>query len=384
MLLLEHDAKEFVHRKGIPIPDGIFVEGDSIQFDTPAGPGPWVVKAQVSVGGRGKAGGIGFAKSATEIVEFVEEKAGMSIKGHKICGFRIEQRIRYIHEIYLSLLVDPSNGGIRILLSAQGGVDVEENVHRADEMLTATSQPDKMTLVKVALELLRKLPLDIGEALAPAIAPLCHIFIESDATLLEINPLFILSDGTWVAGDLKMAIDENAFPRQAELAQIVLNRPDVYRETVFKLTHEFDYIEIDPKGQIGLLTTGAGLSMMLVDEMLRAGRRPFNFCDVRTGLLRGSPTRLIEVLRQFTRRPDMTAILVNIFAGITDLEEFAKLLLEALDAVPEITVPVIARLIGNNFEAAQRLIEQSGRSITVEMDLDRALCLAITETGIAA
>jgi succinyl-CoA synthetase beta subunit len=124
--------------------------------------------------------------------------------------------------------------------------------------------------------------------------------------------------------------------------------------------------------------------MMLIDEMLQAGRHPFNFCDVRTGLLRGSPTRLIEVLKQFARGPNISVVLVNIFAGITDLGEFAQLLLQALDAVPEITVPIVARLIGNNFAAAKTLIEQTGRPITVEVDLDQALKLAIGQAGVTA
>jgi succinyl-CoA synthetase beta subunit len=232
--------------------------------------------------------------------------------------------------------------------------------------------------------LLPKLPDELQQPFAAAIVSLAAEFIALDATLLEVNPLFVLADGTWIAGDMKLALDENAFPRQPELERVVRSRPTVYREANFKLDHDFDYVEIDREGQIGLLTTGAGLSMMLIDEMLQAGRRPFNFCDVRTGLLRGSPTRLIEVLKQFAHGPNISVVLVNIFAGITDLGEFAQLLLQALDAVPEITVPIVARLIGNNFAAAKALIEQTGRPITVEVDLDQALKLAIGHAGVTA
>jgi succinyl-CoA synthetase beta subunit len=209
-------------------------------------------------------------------------------------------------------------------------------------------------------------------------------FIAFDATLLEVNPLFVLADGSWVAGDMKLGVDENAFERQPEMEAVVRSRPDAYPEANFKLVHEFDYVRIDPKGQIGLLTTGAGLSMMLIDEMLQAGRRPYNFCDVRTGLLRGSPRRLIDVLQEFTRGPEICVVFVNIFAGITDLGEFADLLLQALDATPQIKVPVVARLIGNNFEAAKTKLEASGRAVTLEMDLDKALKLAVGHAGAAA
>ena len=121
--------------------------------------------------------------------------------------------------------------------------------------------------------------------------------------------------------------------------------------------------------------------MMLIDEMLQAERRPFNFCDVRTGLLRGSPRRLIDVLDAFKDGPDISVVLVNVFAGITDLGEFADLLLQALDGAPHIKVPVVARLIGNNFEAARERIASSGRDIVLEMDLDKALKLAVDHAG---
>jgi succinyl-CoA synthetase beta subunit len=345
------------------------------------GQGSWVVKAQVGVGGRGKAGGVGFADSASEAADFIRAHADQSIKGHKIAGFRVEQKIDFVREIYLAFMVDAAERGVRVLLSADGGMDIEEH---AGTMLTAVSAPDEASLVAAASSLLAGLPDELQSPLQGAIAALARMFIDLDATLLEINPLFVLADGGWIAGDMKLGVDESAFPRQPELERIVRARPEAYLESVFKLDHDFDYVGLDAHGQVGLLTTGAGLSMMLIDEMLQAGRRPYNFCDVRTGQLRGSPARLIEVLRQFTRGSDISVVLVNVFAGITDLGEFAQLLLDALDAVPEIKVPVVARLIGNNFEAARLLIEQSGRPITVELDLDKALKLAIEQAGVAA
>ncbi|HEY0198448.1 MAG TPA: ATP-grasp domain-containing protein [Rhodanobacter sp.] len=384
MLLLEHDAKELAHDRGIPVPAGIFVDAQSVDTLHLDGAGPWVVKAQVRAGGRGKAGGVSFAATPQEVADFVRTHAGSAIKGQPIAGFRVEQKVDFIHEVYLSFMVDAAQRGIRVLLSAHGGMDVEEHAHQADAMLTTVAAPDEASLVAAASGLLHKLPHTLQQPVASAVAALAAAFIAFDATLLEVNPLFVLADGTWIAGDMKLALDENALPRQHELERAVRSRPQVYREANFKLEHDFDYVEIDSHGQVGLLTTGAGLSMMLIDEMLQAGRRPFNFCDVRTGLLRGSPTRLIEVLRQFTQGPEISVVLVNIFAGITDLGEFAQLLLQALDAVPEITVPIVARLIGNNFEAAKTLIAQSGRPITVEMDLDKALKLAIDQAGVVA
>jgi succinyl-CoA synthetase beta subunit len=384
LLLLEHDAKELVRSRGIPVPPGIFVDSQSVDDMQLEGTGAWVVKAQVRAGGRGKAGGVGFAASTDEVVDFIRNHANASIKGQAVAGFRIEQKIAFTHEVYLSFVIDPAQRGVRVLLSAHGGMDVEDHAQQQDAMLTTVAAPDEASLVAAASALLPKLPDELHQPLSAAIVSLAAAFIAFDATLLEVNPLFVLADGTWIAGDMKLALDENAFSRQPELEHVVRSRPTVYREANFKLDHDFDYVEIDREGQIGMLTTGAGLSMMLIDEMLQAGRHPFNFCDVRTGLLRGSPTRLIEVLKQFARGPNISVVLVNIFAGITDLGEFAQLLLQALDAVPEITVPIVARLIGNNFAAAKTLIEQTGRPITVEVDLDQALKLAIGQAGVTA
>ena len=384
MLLLEHDAKQLAETMGVPIPAGVFVTTSDVDTATLPGDGPWVVKAQVGVGGRGKSGGVGFAGSRAEVARFVRENAGKAIKGHSIAGFRVETKVAFVREVYLSFMIDAAERGVRILVSAEGGVDIEAHADEPGAMLTALAPPSVDALIAAGATLTGQLPPDIRKAIGEAIAALAAVFIALDCTLLEVNPLFVLADGSWVAGDMKLGVDENAFERQPELEAVVRARPRAYPEANFKLAHEFDYVRIDPHGQIGLLTTGAGLSMMLIDEMLQAGRRPYNFCDVRTGLLRGSPRRLIDVLHEFTRGPDISVVFVNIFAGITDLGEFADLLLQALDAVPEIKVPVVARLIGNNFEGARAQLEASGRAITLEMDLDEALKLAVKHAGLAA
>lgn len=383
MMLLEHDAKEFAATRGIPVPGGVFLSDGAGATAASLGKGPWVVKGQAAVGGRGKAGAIRRAGSVAEVAEIVAALTGMRIKGHLVHGCRVEQQVKFTHEVYLSFMVDAAERGIRVMLSAEGGIDIEAAAHREGAMRTAVAPPERAALMAAALGLVDGLPAPVTAALEDAIPRLARLFLDSEAMLLEINPLFVLQGGGWVAGDCKLSIDENVLGRQPDLEAIVLGRPDAYREAVFKLTHGFDCVTIDPNGQIGLLTTGAGLSMMLIDEMLNAGRKPFNFCDVRSGLLRGSPERLIQVLKLFVQGPNLKAVLVNIFAGITDLEEFARLLLEALDAVPTLKVPVVARLIGNNFEAARKLIESSGRPVTVEMDLDRAMSLVLAKAGAA-
>jgi succinyl-CoA synthetase beta subunit len=384
MLLLEHDAKVIAEKKGIPVPAGVFVTAASVESLIAPGPGPWVVKAQVGVGGRGKAGGVGFANTVDEIASFIDAHRDAKIKGHRIAGFRIEEKVAFVREAFLSFMVDAACRSVRVLLSAQGGVDIEEHARQEDAMLSAIAPPETGALIAAGETLVAKLPADIQPAISAAIAAFAPLFIEFDAKLLEVNPLFVRADGSWIAGDMKLDVDENAFHRQPALEAAVRARPDAYPEANFKLQHDFDYVRLDPDGQIGLLTTGAGLSMMLIDEILQAGQYPYNFCDVRSGLLRGNPRRLIDVLKALAEGPEISVVFVNIFAGITDLGEFADLLLQALDAVPQIKVPVVARLIGNNFEAARTRLSQGSRSITLEMDLDTALQRVLEFSKVAA
>jgi succinyl-CoA synthetase beta subunit len=150
-------------------------------------------------------------------------------------------------------------------------------------------------------------------------------------------------------------------------------RAHAYPETELKRQHGFDYVVVDPAGEIGLLTTGAGLSMMLIDELREAGLKPYNFLDIRTGGLRGETARLVQVLDWIAHGRAIRVVLVNIFAGITDLAEFSRLLVAALAAVPRLRVPVVARLVGNGLPAARAVLAAAG--IALYTDLDEALAV---------
>ena len=193
--------------------------------------------------------------------------------------------------------------------------------------------------------------------------------------------MFVHDDGGWVAGDAKMVIDENALFRQPAVSKFIDLRDPVYWETQAKRDHGFDYVEIDPQGEIGLLTTGAGLSMMLVDELIGAGLKPFNFLDLRSGGLRGDPSRIIQVMNWMADGPNVGVVLVNIFAGVTHLGEFTELLLQAFRETPRLKVPVVARLVGNGLDDARKIIEDSGEPIPLEPDLAKAIALASSHLG---
>jgi succinyl-CoA synthetase beta subunit len=254
-------------------------------------------------------------------------------------------------------------------VSESGGVDIEALSH--DLIRSETVGADVASITAAVERLVTGMARHKAQAIRAAGSALARVFVEREAVLIEINPLFVRLDGTWVAGDAKIVTDDNALERQPELRALVAKRSAVYPEVALKLNHGFDYVVVDPQGEIGLLTTGAGLSMMLIDELRAAGLKPFNFLDIRTGGLRGETTRLVKVLQWLGEAPRVRVVLINIFAGITDLGEFSKLLVAAIAEAPALKVPVVARLVGNGIAAAREVLGEAG--IALHTDLDAAL-----------
>jgi succinyl-CoA synthetase beta subunit len=288
---------------------------------------------------------------------------------------RIEQRVDFAQEAYLSFSIDAAAASIRLMVADKGGVDVEALAAGAGGVRSALAEPDH--LADAARETCVDLAPPFQLPLRDAATRLADIFLRYEATLLEVNPLFILPDGSWTVGDLKLVIDDDALVRQPAIRALVDEHPGAYPENARKLAHGFDYVEIDPDGDIALITTGAGLSMKLIDELVSQGHRPINFCDIRSGQFRGDPARLVAVMRWIAARPRVGVVLVNIFAGITDLGEFARLLVQASAQVPELRVPIVARLIGRNLDEARRILGASSLPVTVEPDLERAVQRAL-------
>ncbi len=369
MYLLEHDAKELLARHGITVPAGRLI-GREETIDRPALPaGPWVVKGQIPAGGRGKAGIIKRAATPQEISGHASAILGATVKGHTVEAVRIEQQVDHTAEAYVGFLLDAASGGVRVIVSSSGGMDIEQ-VPR-DRIHTAIAAPEVPALVECVRELARHLTGDVSTAVADAGARLARTFLDLECLLIEINPLFVQAGGGWVAGDAKVVTDDNALLRQKELEALVKARPAAYPDVARKHEHDFDYVVVDPKGEIGLLTTGAGLSMMLIDEMRKAGLKPYNFLDIRTGALRGETTRIVKVLTWLSRAPSVRVLLVNIFGGIANMGEFSKLLVAALGEVPALKVPVVARLVGNGLPDARGVLKAAG--IELYTDLDEAL-----------
>jgi succinyl-CoA synthetase beta subunit len=366
MFLLEHDAKTLLARHDVTTPAGLIVENaqDIASMELPAG--PWVVKGQIAAGGRGKAGIIRKAATREATARAAGDMLGTIVKGHKIGAVRIEQQVQQAEEAYVALLLDAAAGGVRVIMSPRGGMDIE--AVPPEDIRSAVAALDTEAIVECVREIAGAWPDAKGRALREAGERLAEVFVAREAMLVEINPLFVRSDGGWVAGDAKLVTDDNALERQPEIKALLERRASAYPEAAIKLEHGFDYVVVDPDGEIGLLTTGAGLSMMLIDELRQQGLKPYNFLDVRTGGMRGNPGRLVSVLRWMTAGRKIRVLLINIFAGITDLGEFSRLLVTALRMVPELHVPVVARLVGNGLPEARPLLEAGGVHLYTDLD----------------
>jgi succinyl-CoA synthetase beta subunit len=368
MLLIEADGKALLAEQGIAIPAGRLVTAADITAPPPEN-GPWMVKAQVPVGGRGKVGGIRRCGTAGDVAATVRAMLGTRLKGHVVEACLVETALTGT-ERYIAMMVDPPSYGVRVIYLAGGGVDVEQAGGSARAGLLCA--PEYGAIAAALDRLLDDEPQDARTHIASVGHRLADLLLSRELALAEINPLFVRPDGC-VAGDAKVVVDLNATHRQPRIANIIATRPSIYADANRKLNEGFDYAELNSEGEIGLVTTGAGLSMMLIDELTAQGLHPLNFCDLRSGQLRGDPRRLLRVLEWIVARPSVRVVLVNIFAGITDLGEFASLLADAMAQSPNLHVPVVARLVGRGAVDARRVLAERCPEVMVEEDLLAAL-----------
>jgi succinyl-CoA synthetase beta subunit len=364
VLLIEADGKALLAEHGVAVPEGVLVTDIQVEL---SGTGPWMVKAQVPVGGRGRLGGVVRCSSPADVAAAVRRLLGTRLRGHQVEVCLIEQAT-IGEERYLGIMVDAASYGLRVIYSRQGGIDIEQS-GAAHGRLCA---PHPGAAAEALAELIADEPGAWRGHIAAVGRKLANMLIQRELALAEINPLFVSAPGC-VAGDAKLVVDLSALERQPRIASMIAARPAIYADANRKLLEGFDYVELDPTGEIGLVTTGAGLSMMLIDELTARGSRPLNFCDIRTSQMRGSPARLMRVLEWIASRPSLRAVLVNIFAGITDLAEFAGLLATAIEQNPGLREPVVARLVGRGAADALRILAERQPGMMVTEDLDEAL-----------
>ena len=357
MDLVEYQGKQYFARYGLPISPGEVANSVGEAEAAAARLGyPVVVKAQVQVGGRGKAGGIKLANSAAEVAEHATAILGMVIKGHVVRRLWIEKATDIAKEYYASFTLDRSAKLHLAMVSARGGVDIEQVVEEDPDAIARlhVNPLDGVTLEQMR-ELVDRAGLDLAarEGAAEILVKLYKCYIEGDADLVEINPLVLTTDGEVRVLDAKVTLDDDAAFRHPEWAEIENMGESSERERLAK-AKGLSYIPLD--GTVGIIANGAGLAMSTVDMVSQVGGRAANFLDVGGGADEDGMASALEVINL---DPSVRAILVNIFGGIVRCDEVARGIVAALDRV-DITSQIVLRLDGTNAAEARQIIAARG------------------------
>jgi succinyl-CoA synthetase beta subunit len=351
--LYEYQARDLFEKHNVPVLLGAVATTADQAHDAAAKMGgKVVVKAQVKVGGRGKAGGVKLAVDANDAKEKAGAILGMDIKGHTVHKVMIAQAAPIADEYYVSILLDRSNRTFLVMASVAGGMDIEEVAHTAPEKLAKVpvSAVDGISLAK-AKEIVTqaKFPADVAEQVADVLVKLWETFQSEDATLVEVNPLVKTEDGRVVALDGKVTLDENADFRQPDHEALVDHDTANALEAAAK-EKGLNYVKLD-NGQVGIIGNGAGLVMSTLDVVAYAGEkfggmRPANFLDIGGG---ASAQVMADGLSIILGDSDVKSVLVNVFGGITACDAVANGIVQALELLgPKATKPIVVRLDGNN------------------------------------
>lgn len=314
-----------------------------------------VVKAQVHVGGRGKAGGIQVARTPAEAEAAAGRILGMEIKGIPVRRVLVAEAVEIAREFYLGAVMDRAARRVVMMASAEGGVEIETVAREKPEAIVRVAADPFLGLRDYhARQLAFGMGLSGPQALTfvPIATTLYRVFVENDATLAEINPLVLTSDGQWRALDSKMLLDDSAAPRHPEWE--AMRDPDTEAPAeVQARAHDISYVKLD--GEIGCMVNGAGLAMATMDMTKLFGGSPANFLDIGGG---AKADKVAAALRIILADPNVKVVLFNIFGGITRCDEVAMGILAALDDV-KVDLPMVVRLVGTNEEEGRRLIDQA-------------------------
>jgi succinyl-CoA synthetase beta subunit len=354
--LLEYQAKEVLASLGIPIPPGAVARNPDQAAAAFARLGPIAVKAQVPVGGRGKAGGIKLAKTEAEARDAAQQIIGMDIKGFKVPLVYCEAALDIEREIYVGFTVDRDARANILLLSARGGMDIEQVADESPEAIArAYPNPWRGPLDFELAQLVYDTGLgDLARQLIALMKKLYRAIPEYDALTAEINPLVVTKSGEVVAGDAKLEIDDNAAWRHKDLDEKygAVLEGDPY-EVEAKKRH-LTYVSLD--GDIGIIGNGAGLCMSTLDLVQRAGGRAANFCDIGGG----AKAEVVEnALAVILMNPKVKGVLINVFGGITRGDEVAKGIVTARDNL-HMKLPLVVRMSGTREEEGREILRQNG------------------------
>ena len=355
MKLFEFQAKELFARSGIPVPRGRMASTPDEAATIAAELGRCVVKAQAHAGGRGKAGLIKLANSPDEARQHAAMILGQTFKGFVIQRLLVEEAVSAASEYYLAITIDRTTKGPMMMLSAEGGVEIEEVAEKTPEKIIKTAIDPSFGLFDFQLrDVVEQAELDPkASRQVQAIAhKLYRSFCDNDASLAEINPLMVTTDGAVIAADAKVDLDDNALFRHEDL---LIYKEEAEEDPIEAEAHRrgVTYVRLD--GNIGIIGNGAGLVMTTLDLVTREGGRPANFLDIGGGARAESVTQALEIVLM---DPNVTGILFNIFGGITRGDEVAKGVLEGTSKI-DIKVPIVVRMAGTMAEEGLALLKGS-------------------------
>jgi len=393
MNLHEFQSKSILKQYGVPVPEGVLAhtEEEAVRaaeyLQGVTGTDKWVIKAQVHAGGRGKGGGVKVAKSVEEVRQMASKIIGMklvtpqtSAAGKLVRKVYVEQNIFYPgpsqpSEIYMSLLLNRQKGHIVLMYSPRGGMDIETVAEETPEQIFTEEIDPKIGLQAFQS---RKVAFNLGlkdeayKNMVKFVPALYKAYEGSDASLIEINPVFKTSDNKILAADAKIVIDNNALYRHPDIASM----RDFDEEDPIEVEatrHDLNYVKLN--GNVGCMVNGAGLAMATMDIIKLSGGDPANFLDVGGS---ANAKRVEEGFRIILKDPAVKAILVNIFGGIVRCDRVAQGVVDAYKNIGKIDVPIIVRLQGTNAAEGKKLIDESGLKVHSAITLKEAADLVTT------
>ena len=373
MNLFEYQGKRLYKDFSIPTPKSIFISNISEINENHELNYPLVVKAQVQVGGRGKAGGIKVANSFDELVKFSNEILGMDIKGHLVESLLIEEASTILEEYYISFTLDRSEKEYLMMLSAKGGMDIEEVAeNNPEDLIKLYISPSKGLNSESITKAIKdaKLNEDFEDELKDVVSKLYSLFVDGDCDLVEVNPLAITDKGV-SALDSKVSLDMNAIYRHDNFGEFESEIPIPVSEQ-FAKEKNLNFIKLD--GSVGIIGNGAGLVMSTLDVVSEHGGMAANFLDIGGGAKAETVTAALEVLES---EDNVKSVLINIFGGITRCDLVANGIVEATKG-KNLKWPIIVRLDGTNSkEGLSILMNNSNENITISSSMDEAAKLAV-------
>ena len=372
MDLFEYQARDLFEKHGVPVLAGIVATTpEEAKAAAEKIGGVTVVKAQVKVGGRGKAGGVKVAKTADEAYEYAQQILGMDIKGHTVHRVMIAQGADIAEEYYFSVLLDRANRSYLAMCSVEGGMEIEQlAVERPDALARVDVSPaDGITEAK-AREIVEQAKFDAetAEKVIPVLEKLGEVYTKEDATLVEVNPLVKTGDGEILALDGKVSLDDNAefrHPEHAELAD--KTTADPLEEKAKE--NDLNYVKLD--GEVGIIGNGAGLVMSTLDVVAYAGEKhgnvkPANFLDIGGGASAAVMSAGLDVI---LGDPQVKSVFVNVFGGITACDEVARGIVKALEILGDsATKPIVVRLDGNNVVEGRAILREANHPLVTNAD----------------